>query len=56
MYKNYLSDGSYEKKRNVMKVEEALKYELRRCEVEALEKIVEDPEDAARWYNSKILY
>ena len=32
--KNYLSDKSYENKRNVKKVEKALKYELRRCEVE----------------------
>ena len=39
LYKNYLSDGSYENKRNVKKVEKALKYELRRCEVEAMDKM-----------------
>ena len=27
-----------------------------RYEVETMDKIVEDPEDAARWHNSKILY
>ena len=53
MYKNYLSDRSYENKRNVKKLEEALKYGLRGCEVEAKDKITEDLEDAA---NSKILY
>ena len=56
LYKNYLSDRSYENKRNVKKVEKALKYELRRCEVEAMDKIAEDLEDTARWHNSKILY
>ena len=56
MYKNYLSDRSDENKRNVKKVEKALKYELRRCEVEAMDKIAEDLEDAARRHNSKILY
>ena len=56
LYKNYLSDRSYENKRNVKKVEKALKYELRRCEVEAMDKIAEDLEDAARRHNSKILY
>ena len=30
LYKNYLSDRLYENKRNVKKVEKALKYELRR--------------------------
>ena len=30
LHKNYLSDRSYENKRNVKKVEKALKYELRR--------------------------
>ena len=55
LYKNYLSDRSYENKRNVKKVEKALKYELRRCEVEAMDKITED-KDVARRYNSKILY
>ena len=39
LYKNYLSDRSYENKRNVEKVEKALKYELRRCEVEAMDKL-----------------
>ena len=38
--KNYLSDRLYENKRNVNKVEKALKYELRRCEVKAMDKIV----------------
>jgi hypothetical protein len=56
LYKNYLSDRSYENKRNVKNVEEALKYELRRCEVEAMDKIAEDLEDAARQHKSKILY
>ena len=56
LYKNYLSDRSYENKRNVKKVEKALKYELRRCEVEAMDKIAEDLEDVARRHNSKILY
>ena len=56
LYKNYLSDRSYENKRNVKKVEKALKYELRRCEVEAMDKIAEDLEDADRRHNSKILY
>ena len=32
LYKNYLIDRSYENKRNVKKVEKALKRELRRCE------------------------
>ena len=54
-YKNYLSDKFYENKRNVPKAEKALKYELRRCEVEAIDKIAEDLEDAARRHNSKIL-
>ena len=56
MYKNYLSDRSYENKSNVKKVQKALKYELRRCEVEAVDKIAEDLEDASRRHNSKILY
>ena len=55
LYKNYLSDRSYENKRNVKKVEKALKYELRRCEVEVMDKIAVDLEDAVRWHNSKIL-
>ena len=37
-------------------MEKALKYELRRCEVEAMDKFAEDLEDAARRHNSKILY
>ena len=44
------------KKRKVKKVKKALKYELRRCEVEAMDEIAEDLEDAARRHNSKILY
>jgi len=32
-----------------------LKYELRRCEVKAMDKIAEDLEDAARQHNSQIL-
>ena len=55
-YKNYESDRSYENKRNVKKVEKALKYEPRRCEVEAMDKIAEDLKDAARRHNSKVLY
>jgi len=55
LYKNYLSDRSYESKRNAKKGEKAFKYELRRCELEAMDKIAEDMEDAARRYNSKIL-
>jgi len=38
LYRNYLSDRSFENKRNVKKFEKALEYELRRCEVEAMEK------------------
>ena len=37
-------------------MKEALKYELRRCGVDAMDKIAEDVEDGARWHNSKILY
>ena len=55
MYKSYLSDRLYENKRNVRKVEKALKCELRWCEVEAMDEIAEDVEDAARRHNSKIL-
>ena len=47
LYKNYLSDRSYENKRNVKKVEKALKCKLRRCEVETMDKIAEDLEDAS---------
>ena len=56
MYKNYLSDSSYENKRNVKEEEKALKYELRRYEVEAMDKTAEDLEDAARRRKSKIMY
>ena len=56
MYKNYLSDRSLENKKNVKKVGKPLKYELRRCEVEAMDEIAGDLEDAARRHNSKILY
>ena len=56
LFRNYLSDRSYENKKNIKKVEKALKYELRRCEVKAMDKIAEDLEDAARRHNSKILY
>ena len=37
-------------------MEKALKYELRGCEVEAMDKITKDLEKAARRHNSKILY
>jgi hypothetical protein len=47
LYKNYPSDRSYENKMNVKKGEKALKYELRRCEVEAMDNIAEDLEYAA---------
>ena len=56
LYRNYLSDWSYENKGNVSKVEKALKYKLRRCEVEAMDKIVKDLEDAARRHSGNILY
>ena len=56
LYENYLSDRLYENERNVNKVEKALKYELRWCEVEAMDKIAEDLEGAARRHNSNILY
>ena len=39
VYKNYLSNRYYENKRNVKKVEKALKYELGRREVEAKDKM-----------------
>jgi len=55
-YKNHLRDRSYENKRNVKEVEKAIKYELRMCEVEVMDKIAEDIEDAARWHNSEILF
>ena len=47
-----MSDRSYD----VSDMEKALKYELRSCEVEAMNKIVKDMDDAARRHNSKILY
>ena len=50
------SDRSYGNERNAKKVEKALKYELRRCEIEAMDKIAEDLENASRRHNSKILY
>ena len=56
LYKNYLSDTSYKNKRNVKKMEKALKYELRRYEMEAIDKFAEDLEDTARRRNSKTLY
>ena len=37
LYKYYLSDRSYENKQNVRTVEKALKYKLRKCEVEAMD-------------------
>ena len=37
-------------------MEKELQYELGRCEVEAMDKIDEDLEDAAGRHNSKILY
>ena len=51
-----MSDRSYENKRNINKVQKTLKYELRRREVEAMDKTAEDLEDAVRRHNSKILY
>ena len=51
-----LSDRSSENKRHVKKVEKALKYELRRCEVEQMDKIAMDLEDVAIRHISKILY
>ena len=39
-YKSYLSNPLHEKRKNIKKVEKALKYELRRCEVKAMDKIV----------------
>jgi hypothetical protein len=38
LYKNYLSNRSYENKKNAKKVEKALKYELRRLDLEARDK------------------
>jgi hypothetical protein len=42
-------------KRNVKKVEETLKHELKRCEVEVIDKISNDLGDAIRGHNSIIL-
>jgi len=56
LYKNYLNDRSYENKQNVRKGEKSLKYELRRCEVENIDKIADVQEDPARRHNSKMLY
>ena len=36
LHKKYLSDTLYENKRNVRKVDKSLKYELRTCEMEAM--------------------
>ena len=46
MYKKYLSDRSYENKKTARKVEKVLKYELRRCKLDFIDKMTEDPEDA----------
>ena len=56
LYRNYLSDISYENTKNVNNVLKALKYKLRRCEVKVRDEIAEDLEDAARRHNSKMLY
>ena len=37
-------------------MEKALRYELRRCKVDAMDKTAKDQEDAARRHNIKILY
>ena len=50
-----MNNRSCENKNNIKKVENALKYELGRCEVETMDKLAEDLEDAARQHNSKIL-
>ena len=56
LHKNYLSYRLYKNKSNVKKVKKSLKYELRTYELEAMDKISVDLEDAARRHNSKILY
>ena len=56
LYKNYVSDRSYQNKRNVKKVEKSLTYELWTCEAEAMYKNTVELEDAARQHNDKILY
>ena len=48
LYRNNLSNRSYENKRNVKKVEKALEYERRSCEMKVMDKIVEDLEDAIK--------
>ena len=55
LYKKYLWDRSCANKRNGKKVQKALKYELRRCEVQAMDKIAGDLEGAARRLNIKIM-
>ena len=40
----------------ITKVENEVKYKLRRCEVEAMYKIAKDLEDSAGHHISKILY
>jgi hypothetical protein len=40
---------------NVKEVAKVLKYELKKCEVDAMDKFAKDLEDAARQHNSKIL-
>jgi hypothetical protein len=53
--KQSTSNGSYENKK-CNESGESIKYELRRCEVETLDKIAEDLEDAARRHDNKMLY
>jgi hypothetical protein len=43
-------------KKEELKVEKALKHELRRCEVEAMDKIAQDLEDAALQLNNETLH
>ena len=56
LYKNCLTYKSYENNWKIREVEKALKYELRRWEVEDMDKIAEDLEDVIRRHNNKILY
>lgn len=53
--KQSTSNGSYENKK-CNESGESIKYELRRCEVETLGKVPDDPEDAARQHDTKMLY
>ena len=53
LHKNDLSNRSYENKRNAKNVEKALTYKLKRCEVQAMDKIAEDLEDAACRHNTR---